>query len=124
MAHFAQLDDNNKVIQVIVVDNQDTLNEAGEEAEAVGISFCQNLLGGENWKQTSYNSTFRKNYAGIGYVYDAVRDAFIPPQPYPSWDLDEETCQWTSPIPYPSDGVPHNWNEATREWIPSELYQG
>ena len=97
MAHFAQIDENNMVIQIIVVHNNELIDENGVEQENLGVQFCQNLLGG-NWKQTSYNGNFRKNYAGVGYAYDAQRDAFIPPQPSPSWVLEEETCQWTEPV--------------------------
>jgi len=78
MAHFAQLDENNIVTQVIVVNNSELLDESGNESEAKGIAFCQSLFGG-NWKQTSYNANFRKNYAGIGYTYDPVADEFNPP---------------------------------------------
>jgi hypothetical protein len=122
MAHFAQLDDNNHVTQVIVVNNSDTLDSNGQESEAVGIAFCQNLLGADtNWRQTSYNASFRKNYACIGYIYDEVRDAFIPPQPYPSWVLDETTCQWQAPVTVPADGGPYLWDESSLSWIqPSE----
>jgi hypothetical protein len=85
MAHFAQLDENNVVTQVIVVHNNELMHE-GVEQEAKGVAFCQSLLGAQtNWKQTSYNGNMRKNYAGIGYTYDAGRDAFIPPQPYSRW---------------------------------------
>lgn len=115
MAHFAQLDQNNIVMQVIVVGNKDCLDENGNESEAVGIAFCQNLLGG-NWKQTSYNATFRKNYAGIGYKYDEVLDAFVPPKPFPSWILNEETAQWYSPVPYPTDGKFYYWDEDNQKW--------
>lgn len=94
MAHFAQLDDNNIVTQVIVVANQELLDN-GVESEAKGIAFCQSLFGG-NWKQTSYNGNIRKNYAGIGYTYDAGRDAFIAPSPqcHPEVSLNEDTCRW------------------------------
>lgn len=96
MAHFAQLDENNVVTQVIVVHNNELLHE-GVEQEAKGIAFCEGLLGGR-WRQTSYNRTFRKNFAGIGYTYDAQRDAFIAPQPNgEGWVLDEATCQWRNP---------------------------
>jgi hypothetical protein len=115
MAHFAQLDDNNMVTQIIVVHNNELMDN-GVESEAKGIAFCQSLFPGTNWKQTSYNNTIRKNYAGIGYTYDAVRDAFIPPQPYASWILDETTCQWKSPIPYPTDGKYYKWNELGLCW--------
>lgn len=116
MAHFAQLNENNEVIQVIVVHNNELLDENGNESETKGIAFCQSLFGG-NWKQTSYNSTFRKNYAGIGMTYDSTRDAFIPQQPYLSWILNEETCVWESPIPYPTDGKYYLWDEEDQQWI-------
>ena len=115
MAHFAQLNEENLVTQVIVVANQDTADQDGVESEAIGIAFCTNLLGG-NWKQTSYNGNIRKNYAGIGYKYDAELDAFIPPQPYASWLLDEETAQWKAPVDYPTDGGRYTWNEETLTW--------
>jgi len=115
MAHFAELDDNNIVKQVIVVANEELLdNEV--ESEAKGIAFCQTLLGG-NWKQTSYNGNIRKNYAGIGYTYDANRDAFIAPKPFESWVLNEDTCRWDAPIPYPTDGKPYHWDEDSLSWV-------
>jgi hypothetical protein len=115
MAHFAELDETNIVQRVIVVGNDDLLDENGNESEQKGIDFCVNLLGGI-WKQTSYNATFRKNYAGIGYLYDPILDAFIQPQPFPSWILNEDTCQWETPIPYPTDGKDYYWNENLQEW--------
>jgi hypothetical protein len=114
MAHFAQLDENNVVLQVIVVHNNELLVD-GVESEAKGIEFCQTLLGG-NWIQTSYNATFRKNYAGIGYTYDSIRDGFVPPQPYSSWQLDND-CIWRSPIPIPNDGIRYTWDEPTLSWV-------
>ena len=75
----------------------------------------QKFIGG-NWKQTSYNNNIRKNYAGIGFTYDASRDAFIPPQPFPSWTLVEDTCQWEAPTAYPSDGKMYSWNESSKSW--------
>jgi hypothetical protein len=116
MAHFAELNENNIVTRVIVVANTELLDNQGIEQESKGILFCQQLLGG-NWKQTSYNGNFRKNYAGIGYTYDSTLDAFIPPQPYASWILDTETCQWQSPIPMPQDGNIYQWDEDTEAWI-------
>lgn len=116
MAHFAQLDENNVVTQVIVVHNNELMDN-GVESEAKGITFCQSLFPGTNWKQTSYNGNMRKNYAGVGYTYDAQRDAFIAPQPYPSWTLDEATCRWNPPVPYPNDGQVYAWDEATTSWI-------
>ena len=98
MAHFAQLDENNVVIQVIVVDNKDITDpHTGQEDEIFGIAFCKKLLGG-NWKQTSYNGNTRVRYAGLGYSYNAALDAFVPPQPYASWTLDNETADWISPL--------------------------
>jgi hypothetical protein len=96
MAHFCRIDENGIVQQVIVVDNKDTADASGVEKEYIGAAFCERLLGG-TWKQTSYNGNFRKNYAGLGYTYDPVRDAFIPPRPTPDAVLDEETCQWIVP---------------------------
>lgn len=114
MAHFAQIDNNNIVTQVIVVANEELLDN-GVESEVKGVAFCQSLFGG-NWKQTSYNGNIRKNYAGIGYTFDAGRDAFIAPQPFASWVLDESTCRWEAPVPYPTDGKMYSWNEATLSW--------
>jgi hypothetical protein len=95
MAHFAKIE-NDVVVQVIVVDNKDTADASGVEKEYIGAAFCERLLGG-TWKQTSYNANFRKNYAGIGYTFDAARDAFIPPRPSDDATLDEATCQWIVP---------------------------
>ena len=98
MAHFAKLDENNVVTQVIVVDNKDITDpHTGQEDEILGIAFCKKLLGG-NWKQTSYNNNTRVRYAGIGYSYNAALDAFVPPQPYASWTLDNDTADWVSPL--------------------------
>lgn len=94
MAHFAQLDNNDAVIQVIVVHNNELLDN-GVESEAKGIAFCKSLFGEDTrWVQTSYNGNIRKNYAGIGFTYDEPRDAFIPPKPEGNWVLDEDTCNW------------------------------
>jgi hypothetical protein len=113
MAHFAQLDENNVVTQVIVVNNNELLVD-GVESEDKGIAFCQSLFGG-NWKQTSYNGTIRKNYAGIGYTYDAANDWFYAPQPYPSWILDAD-AKWQPPVPRPIDSKMYTWNEETLSW--------
>ena len=104
MAHFAELGENNVVLRVIVVANSDTADENGNEVEEIGATFCRNLLGG-TWKQTSYNGNFRKNYAGIGYTFDAARDAFIPPRPSDDATLDESTCQWIVPVIEGADSV-------------------
>ena len=117
MAHFAKLNEINKVIGVEVVNNVVIVDANGNEQEQVGIDFLTQLNGGVGWyKQTSYNGTFRKNYAGIGYTYDASRDAFIPPQPYNSWTLNEDTCLWDSPVAYPTDDLMYSWDEATTNW--------
>jgi hypothetical protein len=115
MAHFAKLDENNYVIAVHVVVNEVIIIN-GIESEQAGIDFLTNLHGYNLWKQTSYNCNFRKNAAGIGYYYDSIRDAFIPPKPFPSWTLNEQSCLWQSPIPYPNDGKMYNWNEETGNW--------
>jgi hypothetical protein len=112
MAHFAKLDENNIVLAVHVVNNEVLITD-NVESEQAGIDFLTGLHGHTNWKQTSYNGTFRKQYAGIGYTYSAVDDVFIAPQPYPSWSLDDD-FEWQPPIPKPEgDWV---WNEAEGEW--------
>ena len=116
MAHFAEIIDG-IVARVIVVNNADTA-QGGVEDGAIGAAFCHNLFGGE-WVQTSYNNNFRKNYAGIGYAYDTARDAFIAPQPYASWVLDEATCRWGAPVAMPSKGL-WVWDEATLSWIATQ----
>ena len=99
MAHFARIDENNVVTQVIVVANEDTTDTNGVEVEEIGVAFCKKLLGAEtNWKQTSYNNNFRVRYAGIGYSFSEELNAFIPPSPFPSWILVEETADWVSPL--------------------------
>ena len=124
MAHFAKLDENNNVLAVHVVNN-DVITIDGNESEQAGIDFLTGLHGHTLWKQTSYNGTIRKNYAGIGYTYDVGRDAFYAPQPYPSWTLNETTCQWEAPVPYPTVGVEighadyksYGWFEPNQQWI-------
>ena len=116
MAHFAQLDQNNIVLQVIVVNNSDIM-ENGQESEAKGIAFCRSLFGQDtNWVQTSYSGSFRVRYAGIGYTFNVALNAFIPPQPYPSWTLDTATYDWVPPVPMPNDGGFYVWDEATLSW--------
>jgi hypothetical protein len=119
MAHFAALDENNVVTQVIVVANKDTADANGVEKEYIGAAFCEKLFGG-TWKQTSYNGTIRKNYAGIGYTYNANIDAFVPPQPYASWTLNNETAQWEAPVPMPEGGT-YSWDEDTGSWIEMQV---
>lgn len=115
MAHFAQLQ-NNTVVRVIVVNNNDILVN-GVESEQKGIEFCKSLFGQNTvWVQTSYNSRFRVRYASIGYTYNSSLNAFIPPKPYPSWTLDNTTCDWKSPVPMPNDGRTYRWDEPTLSW--------
>ena len=116
MAHFAELDENNIVLRVI----------AGVDYPYDGEAIYQRETG-RVWKRTSYNThggqhvlggtPLRKNYAGIGYIYDQARDAFYEPQPYPSWTLDEETCLWQPPVPYPTDLNQYHWDEAVQDWV-------
>ena len=109
MAHFAELDADNIVVRVLVVPN---------EQENRGHDYLATDLGlGGTWVQTSYNATIRKNYAGIGYTFDSGRDAFIPPKPYASWVLNEETCNWDAPVARPEDEKMYSWDEATTSWI-------
>lgn len=118
MGHFAKLDDQSTVVDVNVVNNETLDNLPFPASEPVGVAFLTEWSGGyTNWKQTSYNANFRKNYAGVGYTYDAVLDAFIPPKPYSSWLLNTNTCQWQAPTPYPSDGNMYTWDEATQSWV-------
>ena len=105
MAHFAELDENKIVLRVIVVN---------DENEADGENWCNNFAGG-TWKQTSYNGNIRSNFAGIGYTYDAEKDAFLSPQPYPSWSLTDDN-KWTAPEKYPEDNAFYYWDEPTLKW--------
>jgi len=105
MSHWAEIDENNTVIRVLVGNNSES-----DEGEAF-----MNSLGG-NWVKTSYNGNIRKNYAGIGYTYDVDRDAFISPKPFESWSLNEETCRWESPVDYPNDGKMYVWDEEEKDW--------
>ena len=116
MATFAKIGLNSKVIESLSVHN-DVLKDAnGMEQEALGIDFLTKLTGWAIWRQSSYNNNMRKNHAGIGFSYDEERDAFIPPKPYPSWVLDEDTCLRDSPTPYPDDGNKYEWNESNQSW--------
>jgi hypothetical protein len=115
MAHFAELDASNLVVRVVSVANCECQDAEGHECEHLGVSFCQQHFGGR-WVQTSYNGRIRKRYAGIGFSYDPSRDAFIPPQPFPSWTLDEATCQWQSPVQRPASGI-YRWAESTLSWV-------
>ena len=121
MAHFAKIGTGNIVLSVHVV------SDDVATTEQAGIDFLNNLYGTRDvWKQTSYNThggqhkdggtPFRKNYAGVGFTYDQSKDAFIPPKPFDSWILDEETCLWKAPVDYPTDGQEYDWNEETLTW--------
>ena len=126
MASFAKIGLNNKVIEVLSVVNEVLHDSNGVEQEVNGIDFLTKLTGYPVWKQTSYNThggvhdnggtPLRKNHAGIGYTYDEDRDAFIPKKPFNSWILNEDTCLWESPIPYPQDNNRYNWNEQNQSW--------
>jgi hypothetical protein len=126
MASFAKIGLNNKVIEVLSVVNEVLHDSNGIEQESIGIDFLTKLTGYPVWKQTSYNTVggvhnnngipLRKNHAGIGYTYDEDRDAFIPKKPFNSWILNEDTCLWESPIPYPQDNNRYNWNEQNQSW--------
>ena len=111
MAHFAQLDQTNKVISVHVVHDSVAIDEV------TGVEFLTQIVGGNGWfKQTYLDGSPRKNYAGVGDSYDGTKDAFIPPKPYTSWALNEDSCQWEAPIAYPEDGKHYTWNESNQEW--------
>jgi len=122
MAHYAYLDENNIVTMVIVGKNED---EAPGDWEIYygakrtsyntrgGVYYMPNT----NEPDPDQSKAYRKNYAGLGYTYDATRDAFIPPQPFPSWVLNEQSCLWDAPVPYPTDGKRYSWDEATLSWI-------
>jgi hypothetical protein len=122
MAHFAELDSNNLVTQVVVVNNNELLDN-GVENENKGVEFLNSLFGHNRWKQTSYSGKIRKNYAGIGYSYNETLDAFISPQPFASWTLDENTCQWKAPVDYPNDDKFYTWNEESKSWVVIEAPQ-
>ena len=121
MAHFALIKDT-IVQQVVVVGNADLTNSEGNEQEALGVAFCHSLFGTDGtWIQTSYNGNIRKNFAGIGHTYDLTRDAFIAPKPYASWVLNESTCRWEAPTPYPDDDNVYEWDESTTAWVKVEV---
>lgn len=111
MAHYAFLDENNIVTEVI------TGIDETELIEGLHPEVWYGNFRGQKCVRTSYNGNIRKNYAGIGYSYDEVRDAFIPPKPYPSWILNEDSCNWESPVPYPTDDKFYSWNEEQLQWV-------
>ena len=126
MASFAKIGLNGKVIEVQSVVNEVLHDANGVEQEAIGIDFLTKLTGWAIWKQTSYNThggihdkggiPLRKNHAGIGFTYDEDRDAFIPPKPFNSWILNEDTCLWEAPVAKPQDGNKYRWNEQNLSW--------
>lgn len=117
MAHFARLNNDNIVINVIKVNDSDCVDQQGQESEQVGIEFLKALFGADTiWRQTSYNNNIRKNYACIGYRYDSELDAYISPAPYPSWTLNTNTCAWDPPVPAPEDISNYEWNETDQLW--------
>ena len=126
MASFAKIGLNSKVIEVLSVNNEVLKDSNGIEQESIGVDFLTKLTGYPLWKQTSYNTLggvhnnngtpLRKNHAGIGYTYDEDRDAFIPKKPFNSWILNETTCLWNAPVPYPTDSEKYTWNELTLSW--------
>jgi len=130
MASFAKIGLNNKVIEVLSVNNEVLKDSNGVEQENIGVDFLTKLTGWAIWKQTSYNThggvhdkngtPFRKNHAGIGYTYDEDRDAFIPKKPFDSWILNEDTCCWEAPVAYPTDGQQYSWNEQNQSWTLTE----
>jgi hypothetical protein len=118
MAHFARLDQNSIVVEVLVVKNEVLGDLPFPESEPVGIAFLRSLFGEDTeWKQCSYNENFRKNYAGVGHTYDPVLDAFIAPKRFASWTLNTETCRWEAPVPRPKDGKIYTWNEDVVNWV-------
>tara|TARA_B110000259_G_scaffold167224_1_gene195419 strand:- start:306 stop:668 length:363 start_codon:yes stop_codon:yes gene_type:complete len=116
MAHFAKLDSNNIVENVIVISNEMLEDSEGNEVEQLGIDFCKNLYGeNTNWVQTSYNSNTRKQYAGVGYTYDSTKDKFITPKPFNSWSLNSND-DWQAPVIMPDDNKIYDWNEENQTW--------
>ena len=122
MAYFAKLGTGNIVEKVISINNSVITDANGIEQEQLGVDFINKLYNTRDvWKQTSYNNNIRKNYAGIGYQYDQQRDAFIPPKPFNSWILNEDTCLWNAPVAYPQDENRYTWNESTLTWDIAEV---
>ena len=121
MAHFAKLDENNNVIDVVVVKNNVLWNENEVEQEQLGKDFLTNLFPNTVWVQASYNGSFRKQYPLNGSTYDPIKDIFIIPQPFPSWSLDENN-DWSAPIPKPTDSDKYDWHEESQSWISSDAF--
>jgi len=119
MAHFAEINEEGTVQRVLVLSN-DRITQDGEEVEELGIAYLQNMFPDTDWVQTSYNDNFRKRYAGTGMKYDVERDAFIPPQPFPSWLLNEESLSWEAPSPMPDDDKFYKWDEENQSWVETD----
>lgn len=118
MAHFAKLNEHGTVTEIHCVHNNEMLDENGNESEQKGIDFLVNWSGGHPyWKQTSYNGSFRKRFAGVLYRYEPAYDAFIPPRPFVKWIFNEEILDWEPPIPYPSDDKIYRWDDNSTSWI-------
>lgn len=115
MAYFAELDDDNIVIRIVSVSNNDAPDPAPNDQ--AGNDFLASIGLAGRWVQTSFNATFRKHPAGIGYTYDDTLDAFIPPQPFPSWTLNTTTCLWEPPVPIPTNVKGYEWDETNQEWV-------
>ena len=122
MAHFAEIDSEGTVVRGVVLSNTITY-QGDEEVEELGIAYLQNMFPNTDWVQTSYNDNFRKRYAGKGYKYDVERDAFIPPQPFPSWLLSEESLSWEAPFPMPDDDKFYKWDEENQSWVETDIEQ-
>ena len=122
MAHFAQIDENNVVIQVVVIDNADCEDDNGNESESVGIAFCQSLFGSDTtWVQTSYNASFRNRYASIGGTWNSSLNSFVDAKPYDSWVFNQTTTDWDPPVPDPSDADSlYYWDESTTSWVEAQ----
>tara|TARA_B100000287_G_scaffold278614_1_gene262556 strand:- start:1749 stop:2195 length:447 start_codon:yes stop_codon:yes gene_type:complete len=132
MAHFAEINDENTVLRVLVVTDSDCADENGDESEAVGEAFCQQVAKSTNrWIQTSYNTvngehinggaSFRQHFAGVGMLYSEEHDAFHWPSPFKGAVLDTDTFQWLHPTPMPQDGKPYDWDEETEKWVEREM---
>jgi len=122
MAHFVEIDSEGTVVRGVVLSNTITY-QGDEEVEELGIAYLQNMFPNTDWVQTSYNDNFRKRYAGKGYKYDVERDAFIPPQPFPSWLLNEESLSWEAPFPMPDDDKFYQWDEENQSWVEIDIEQ-
>ena len=122
MANFAEIGSEGIVQRVLVLSNE-RITQDGEEVEELGTAYLQNMFPDTDWVQTSYNDNFRKRYAGKGMKYDVERDAFIPPQPFPSWLLNEESLSWEAPFPKPDDDKYYQWDEESKSWVEIDMEQ-